>query len=65
MRHCKWEVVVVIMIEFVDGIDFMDYLIWTVVKHFKSAETISPSVKFSSKMLKDCTVILVKCDSLA
>lgn len=63
-RHCEWEVIVVITIEFVDGVDIMDDFIWTVAEHFELAETIGSGVEFSSKILKDCTVILVECDSL-
>lgn len=64
-RRFEWEVIVVIAIKFVDGIDFMDYFIWTAVKNFEPAEIIGSHVEFSSKMFKDCPVILVECDSLA
>ena len=32
-QHCKWEVDVVIAIEFVNCINFMDDIVWTVIKH--------------------------------
>ena len=63
-RHCKWEVIVCVAIEFVDSVDFVDNVLGNFVEHFKATKTIRASVEFSGEVFECCTIVLVECDAL-
>ena len=45
-QHCEWEVAVVVAVEFVDCLNFIDDVAQNVVKHFEVAEAIGASIEF-------------------
>ena len=50
--------------QFVDGVDFVDNVLWNFVEYFKATETPHASVEFASQVFEFYAVVLVKRDAL-